>query len=453
MYNEDTIVAPATPCGRGGIGIVRVSGPKVYDCAKMIIGHLPKNRYAEYTSFKDSLGNIIDHGIAIYYKSPNSFTGEEVIEFQAHGGIFVVNFIIKSLLTIKGVRYAEPGEFSKRAFLNNKIDLVQAEAIADLISANSEQAAKSAINSLEGNFSKLINDLLEELINIRVYIEASIDFSDEEDVDFLTDGKILSRIESILDVIDKIKKQAKNGSIIREGMNIVIAGKPNAGKSSLLNNFSGKDSAIVTPIEGTTRDIIHEQINIDGLPVNMIDTAGIRETDNIAEQIGVDKAWAEINRSDCLLIVLDSTISDQENISIYKDITKNILESTHKCIVLNKYDLSNKSTITNLTDCPIFPISAITEYGIDKLKSFLKQLIGFTASEESGFSARTRHLESLDKAQIHILNAKKQLENSSSTEIIAEELKLSQKFLNEITGEFTSDDLLGKIFGSFCIGK
>lgn len=462
MLTEDTIVAIATPIGKGGVGIVRVSGAKASDCATKIIGHTPKARYAEYVAFKDHNNNVIDRGIALYFEGPNSFTGEDVIEFQAHGGPVVLDLLMKELLKIEGLRIAEPGEFSKRAFFNDKIDLAQAEAIADLIDANTEQAARSAINSLEGKFSSLINDLVENLINIRAFIEASIDFSDEHDIDFLSEGKILEKIQDLNTKLSTIKKQAQNGSTLQEGIKLVIIGKPNAGKSSLLNQFSGKDSAIVTSIAGTTRDVLRENIQIEGIPIHVVDTAGLRETDNTIEQIGIERAWNEINNADLIILMIDSTVALKENEAFYHEIIDQIPSKVALTIALNKIDQHHENYQNNLAffntqaqgkSLTVISISAKVGTGIDELKEHIKKVVGFTSSTEGNFIARRRHIDAIEKAQVHIDQAIVQLEEYNASELVAEELKMAQDYLNLITGKFTSDDLLGKIFSSFCIGK
>lgn len=465
MFIDDTIVAIATPIGKGGVGIVRVSGPKAKDCANKIIGHTPKNRYAEYTSFKDGDGNIIDRGIAIFFEGPNSFTGEDVVEFQAHGGPIVLDILMKEILKIKDLRIADPGEFSKRAFFNDKIDLTQAEAIADLIDANTEQAARFAVNSLEGKFSKLINALVQDLINIRAYIEASIDFSDEHDIDFLSEGKILQKIKDLKTKLTNIKHQAQNGSTMQEGIKLVIVGKPNAGKSSLLNQFSGRDTAIVTSIAGTTRDVLHANIQIDGIPIHIVDTAGLRETDNTIEKIGIERAWNEINNSNFIILMIDSTLPGSENQSFFEDVIAKLPSDIPITIALNKVDCKHINYQTNLDSfnyiaknadnksINVISISAKDGFGLKELKEQIKKSVGFISSTEGNFIARRRHIDAIEKADMHIDQSIYQLEEFNAAELVAEELKMAQENLNLITGKFTSDDLLGKIFSSFCIGK
>ena len=319
MINQDTIAAQATAPGRGGVGIIRVSGSLAKTVAEHIIGRCPKTRYADYVPFKSLSGEQLDQGIAIYFQGPNSFTGEDVLELQGHGGPVVLDMLLKEISQIDGVRLAKPGEFSERAFMNDKLDLTQAEAIADLINATSEQAAKSALQSLQGEFSKHIETLVEKVIHLRMYVEAAIDFPDEE-IDFLSDGKVAADLDAIIDQLDNVTQQAKQGSIMREGMRVVIAGRPNAGKSSLLNALAGRDAAIVTEIAGTTRDVLREHIHIDGMPLHIIDTAGLRESPDKVEQIGIERAWEEINQADRVLFMLDGTdtaATDPDDLVVY----------------------------------------------------------------------------------------------------------------------------------------
>lgn len=450
----DTIVAQATAPGRGGVGIVRVSGPDAEAVAKIILGKIPKVRYAEYLPFHDQHNEVLDQGIALLFKGPNSFTGEDVLELQGHGGPVVMDMLIKAILTIKNLRSANPGEFSERAFMNDKLDLAQAEAIADLIEASSEQAAKSALNSLQGEFSNKINDLVESLIYLRIYVEASIDFPEEE-VDFLSDGKIAKDLYQIIDNLNAVKEQAKQGAILRDGMKVVIAGRPNAGKSSLLNTLVGKESAIVTDIAGTTRDVMREHIHIDGMPLHIIDTAGLREGADEVERIGIERAWTEIQNADRILFMLDATTTDaQDPREIWPDFIDRLPANVGLTVVRNKADLTGESLLkTEHENHPVYRISAKTGLGVDALKQHLKDIMGYQGNTEGGFMARRRHLEAIDKAELHLLEGKTQLEEFKAGELLAEELRLTQQHLSEITGEFTSDDLLGRIFSSFCIGK
>ncbi len=453
MRDNQTIAAIATPIGRGGVGIIRISGQMASECSKHIIGHVPKPRYAEYVPFYDEKHQIIDHGIALFFPNPHSYTGEDVLELQAHGGPIVLDLLLKHVLQISNVRMADPGEFTERAFLNDKIDLTQAEAISDLIEANSEQAARSAINSLKGDFSKIINDFTEKLINLRTYIEASIDFPEDDGVDYLTEGKIVDKTIMLLNKLKEVQKAATNGATLRDGMKIVIAGRPNAGKSSLLNRLSGQERAIVTSIAGTTRDTIKEQIFIDGMPLHIIDTAGLRETSDEVECIGVQRTWQEINEADMVLLVLDLTTSYQENKSIYQEIKDKLPCKVPLCVVLNKHDLAQDSDETTFDQVDTIKISAKTGEGLTDLKEHLKKTMGYTSSTEGNFIARRRHLDALKEAQKHIEQALIQLKEQQAGELAAEELKYAQYQLNEITGKFSSDDLLTRIFSSFCLGK
>jgi len=450
----DTIVAQATAPGRGGVGIIRVSGPDVEAVAKVILGKVPKLRYAEYLPFNDQHNEVLDQGIALFFKAPNSFTGEDVLELQGHGGPVVMDMLIKAILSMKNLRSANPGEFSERAFMNDKLDLAQAEAIADLIEATSEQAAKSALHSLQGEFSDKIHQLVESLIYLRIYVEASIDFPEEE-VDFLSDGKIAKDLYQIIANLEAVKEQAKQGALLRDGMKVVIAGRPNAGKSSLLNSLVGIERAIVTDIAGTTRDVMREHIHIDGMPLHIIDTAGLREGADEIEKIGIERAWQEITTADRILFMLDATTTSAEDPhQIWPDFIDKLPKSVGLTVVRNKADLTGEAlTVTENHQHPVYRISAKTGQGVDLLKEHLKDIMGYQGHTTSGFMARRRHLEAIDNAQGHLLEGKIQLEEYRAGELLAEELRLTQQYLSEITGEFTSDDLLGRIFSSFCIGK
>jgi len=454
MLTNETIIAQATPPGRGGVGIIRISGPKTELVAQTVLNKLPIVRKADYLSFLDEEQQTIDQGIAILFKAPNSFTGEDVLELQGHGGPVIMDMLMRRILKIDGIRMARPGEFSERAFLNDKMDLTQAEAIADLIDATSERAVKSAMNSLQGEFSKKINTLTESLIHLRIYVEASIDFPEEE-VDFLADGKIAQALYKIIDNLTAVQKEAKQGSIIREGMKVVIAGRPNAGKSSLLNALAGKESAIVTDIAGTTRDVLREHIHIDGMPLHIIDTAGLRESPDRVEQIGIERAWEEINNADQVLFMVDGTTTDATDpAEIWPDFIDRLPSSIGLTVIRNKMDLTGE-TLTTGDDHghPVFKISAKEHLGLDELKTHLKECMGYQSNTEGGFIARRRHLDAIEKAYEHLQVGKLQLEVYMAGELLAEELRLAQEQLSEITGEFTSDDLLGRIFTSFCIGK
>lgn len=440
--SNDTIVAIATPSGQGGVGIIRVSGPNVISLTEKISGFCPAPRYAHYGDFVDQTKNVIDSGITLYFKKPFSFTGEDVVEFHAHGGPVILDILLKEILQYD-IRPARAGEFSERAFLNDKIDLVQAEAIADLIAADSEQAARAATRSMQGEFSKIILQLVEELIHLRIYVESALDFPEEE-IDFLADAAIAIKLEAVKQKLQAVKKSAQQGRLLKEGMTVVIAGKPNAGKSSLLNQLAGQDSAIVTEVAGTTRDILREHIQIDGLPLHIIDTAGLRESDDVVEQEGVKRARQMIEKADRVLFVVD--VNDTEP-SIRESLPDNIGVTT----VYNKIDSLNRAA--ELSSENTLYLSAKTGEGIDLLKQHLKHCMGYEQKTEGQFTARRRHLDAIDTAEEHLALADTNLHVLKAGELLAEELRLAQEALSSITGEFSSDDLLGRIFSDFCIGK
>lgn len=453
-FETDTIVAQATPPGRGGVGIVRISGPLARQAAQQILGKIPKPRVADYCPFLNSDGSELDQGIALFFNNPHSFTGEDVLELQGHGGPVIIDMLIKRILHIDGIRTARPGEFSERAFMNDKMDLAQAEAIADLIDATSEQAAKSAVQSMKGEFSNHINKLVEGLTRLRIYVEASIDFPEEE-IDFLSDGKVLNDLNQIIDHLASVRHQARQGSLLREGMRVVIAGRPNAGKSSLLNALSGQELAIVTDIAGTTRDVLREHIHIDGMPLHIIDTAGLRESPDKIEKIGIERAWQEINQADRILFMVDSTeISHSDPQQIWPEFVNKLPDGIGLSVIRNKADISGDPTGQSIANnYPIFNISAKTGAGISELKAHLKQCMGYQSVTEGSFMARRRHIEAIEQATKHIDIGKQQLVDFNAGELLAEELRIAQNYLSEITGEFSSDDLLSRIFTSFCIGK
>lgn len=448
LQNNDTIAALATAPGRGGVGIIRVSGARAAEVAEAILGRLPPPRYAEYLPFRDEQAVTLDEGIALYFVAPNSFTGEDVLELQGHGGPVVMDLLLQRVLSL-GVRMAQPGEFSQRAYLNDKLDLAQAEAIADLIDASSVQAARSALRSLQGEFSNKVNALVEQLILLRMYVEAAIDFPEEE-IDFLADAKIGQDLESICQQHTEIMQQAQQGSIIREGMRVVIVGRPNAGKSSLLNALAGRESAIVTDIPGTTRDVLREQIHIDGMPLHIIDTAGLRESVDKVEQIGIQRAWSEMEQADRILMVVD----DQAGLGIEEQkLMSQLPASVGVTLVRNKIDLSGSDVGSEETESFFqLALSAQTGMGLDLLVEHLKHCIGYQTAGEGSFMARRRHLDALHRAEAYLQSATHQL-SVGAGELLAEELRQAQQALSEITGEFSSDDLLGRIFSSFCIGK
>ncbi len=447
--NSDTVAAIATPPGRGGVGIVRVSGPRTRDLGKSILGKLPSPREAVYQSFLDSSGVPIDMGIALFFPSPRSFTGEDVIELQAHGGPVVLDMLLERLYAL-GARAARPGEFSERAFLNGKLDLAQAEATADLIDSGSTQAARCAFRTLQGEFSLRVREFMETLVELRTYVEAAIDFP-EEDVDFLARPQLDRDLSKSIDLLEDILAKAYQGHLLREGMTVVIAGQPNVGKSSLLNILAGKETAIVTDIPGTTRDLLREQILIDGMPVHVIDTAGLRETGNMVEQIGVRRAWEAIADSDMLILVVDDQFGMGE---AERDILSRLPDGLELLVVHNKIDLTDSSpSITSESKGEAIHLSAATGEGLNILTEHLKGIMGFTGGGEGAYMARRRHLEALRGAGEWLTAARKHLADDQAGELVAEDLRRSQQRLGEITGEFTADDLLGGIFSSFCIGK
>jgi len=445
--SNETIVAVATPSGRGGVGIIRISGTLVPIIAVKILGSLPTPFKASHRLFKDQSGNTLDDGVAIYFPNPKSFTGEDVLELQGHGGHIVMDMLLKRCIEL-GARLAKPGEFSERAFLNDKLDLTQAEAIADLIDSGSEQAARSALRSLQGDFSKAIDSLLTKMIEMRVYVEAALDFPEEE-IDFLADKKVLNRLNEIKQQLKDITQKAQQGSLLRNGLHLVIIGKPNAGKSSLLNALAGNETAIVTDIAGTTRDILHETINLDGMPLHLVDTAGLRKSNDPVEKIGIERAWQAIKNADIALLLKDDSQSSDKNAET-DQILQEIPDNLSVIVVHNKIDLSEK--VAGIVADEIY-ISAKFGKGIDALKEELKQRMGFKENSEDSFIARRRHLEALQRTDDYVKNAELQLVEYNAGELIAEELRLAQDELGTITGRFTSDDLLGEIFSSFCIGK
>lgn len=444
--DSDTIAAIATPPGNGGVGIIRISGPSVPDIAKQLLVKSLTPRAACYSLFTDADGSVLDTGIALYFPAPASYTGEDILELQGHGGSVVMNMLLRRVLSL-GARLARPGEFTERAFLNNKLDLAQAEAVADLIESSTEQSARSAQKSMQGVFSQQINALVEELTELRIYVEAAIDFVDEE-IDFLTDGVVENRIIRLLERIQQIQKTARQGRLLRDGMTVVLAGKPNAGKSSLLNALAGHEAAIVTDIAGTTRDVLRERIQLDGMPLHIIDTAGLRESNNPVEQEGIRRARAEINKADKILLLIDARESEPQellaSLPAHLDVTR----------VYNKIDLSGLSpSMTQTGQGTQIYVSIKTGDGMDLLTEHLKQSVGYNAAADNVFIARTRHLEALKVGHEFIESALNQLRVSQAGELVAEDLRQAQQSLAEITGQFSSDDLLGKIFSSFCIGK
>ncbi len=453
--DQDTIVAIATAPGPGGIGIIRLSGKQALSIGISISSTNLQARHAHFSSFRDSAGQVLDTGICLFFPSPKSFTGEDVVEIQAHGGPIMLDLILRETCRL-GARLAKPGEFSQRAYLNNKIDLAQAEAIADLINSTTEQAALNASRSLQGIFSRKIDVLVALVTELRVFVEATIDFPEEE-IDFLGNSQVVTQLQDIIEQFDAITTETKQGSLLQEGMKLVIAGKPNAGKSSLLNALSGQDTAIVTAIAGTTRDVLRESIQIDGMPLHIVDTAGLRDSDDIIEQEGIRRAWVEIESADRILLVIDESASSKDVLDsneLWQLANQKLKRNIPVTIVSNKCDLSNhQPEVTLLGNITMVHLSAKTGAGVGLLKQHLKTSMGYKEEGGGNFSARRRHLHALEQAKNFLLSGQQQLLQSGAGELLAEDLRLCQKSLGEITGAFSSDELLGVIFSSFCIGK
>jgi tRNA modification GTPase len=443
---RDTIAAVATPPGRGGVGIVRVSGADLSDLAFRLTGKQPTPRRAELVRFRDQDSRVLDEGLILYFPAPASYTGEDVLELQGHGGPVIMDMLLQRVIAL-GARPARPGEFSERAFLNEKLDLAQAEAVADLIDAGSAEAARAAGRSLSGEFSRAVHDLVEQLIELRMFVEAAIDFPEEE-IDFLSDGRIEHQLSEIGEAFDRLSLRAEQGRVMRDGLTLVIAGRPNAGKSSLLNRLAGHDAAIVTDIPGTTRDVLREYIHLDGLPLHLIDTAGLRDAGDAVEQEGVRRARAEMDKADCVLLIVDESV-EKDTVALRAELP------THIPVIVarNKIDISGGSAGARPGQPESYGISVKTGDGVPALIERLKQEVGYRPGGEDIFMARRRHLDAIDRARTHVDAGQAQLTEMKAGELLAEELRLAQLALNEITGEFSSDDLLGKIFSSFCIGK
>ncbi|MCF6255060.1 MAG: tRNA uridine-5-carboxymethylaminomethyl(34) synthesis GTPase MnmE [Gammaproteobacteria bacterium] len=451
---SDTIAALATPPGRGGVGIIRLSGSGTRNIAHQLLGHVPAARQAEYLPFCADDGEPLDTGLALYFPAPHSFTGEDVLELHGHGGPVVMDLLLQRCLSL-GARPARPGEFSERAFLNNKMDLAQAEAVADLIDSASAQAARLAVRSLQGAFSQRIHALVEALTELRIYVESAIDFPEEE-IDFLGDGQVQTRLTAVMNTLAETRAAARQGNLLREGMTVVIAGRPNAGKSTLLNALAGRDTAIVTDIPGTTRDILREHIQLDGLPLHIIDTAGLRDSDDAVEQEGIRRAWTEIEGADRILLLHDASQSFDEQ---EQDLLAQLGQAGPPItLVQNKIDLLTVGIVPvmlpeNAKNITEIAVSARSGTGLQTLREHLKACVGYEASGEGQFMARRRHLQALDSAQQHLENGQQQLQHHAAGELLAEDLRQAQLALGEITGEVSADELLGKIFSSFCIGK
>ena len=451
MYNRSTIAAIATPPGRGGVGVIRLSGPKAYAIAAALTQKdLPKARYAGFRHFFDAANEVMDEGLVICFPNPHSFTGEDVVELQGHGGPVIQNALLARLLEL-GATAAKAGEFSMRAFENGKLDLAQAEAIADLIDATSQAAARSAVRSLQGAFSTKVNTVLEQLIHLRLHVEAAIDFPEEE-IDFLADGKILKLLDEVAASVTAVQQSARQGQLLREGLQVVIAGKPNAGKSSLLNALAGIERAIVTDIAGTTRDVLHEKITLNGLPITLTDTAGLRETGDIVEQEGIRRAIKEIEQADLLLLVYDLS-QNEDPLQLAQHYFAEHIEPKRLMLIGNKCDLTGvQAAISDFKGFRHITVSAKQETGVQSLIEAITAHAGFQPEEDT-FIARTRHLDAMKRTQQYLAEAREQLVVYHAGELVAESLRLAQNALGEITGDFSADDLLGKIFGSFCIGK
>ncbi len=441
--NSDTIAAIATPPGRGGIGVVRVSGSRVPDLARTVLGKLPEPRIATLSSVRAREGSKVDEGLALYFEAPRSYTGEPVLEFQGHGGPVVLHAVLAAFVDA-GARLAEPGEYTRRAFLNGRLDLAQAEGVADLIDAASTEAARSALRSLEGEFSAAVNLVSQALIELRALTEAMLDFPEEE-LDSLHRDDASGRLERTRAALDQLLARSRQGSLLREGLHVVIAGRPNVGKSSLLNRLAGAERAIVTAVPGTTRDLVREDIRIEGVPLHVVDTAGLRETRDEVERIGVERAWQEIARADVVLAVVEPEASP-DDAGILARFQSALPAGAIRIQVVNKIDLAGKPAAR---DKDVVWLSAKTGEGVELLREALLQAAGWERSGESVYLARQRHLIALERARSHLAAAAGQ----GRWELFAEELRLAQQALARITGEFTSEDLLGEIFARFCIGK
>ncbi|MGH8495996.1 MAG: tRNA uridine-5-carboxymethylaminomethyl(34) synthesis GTPase MnmE [Gammaproteobacteria bacterium] len=447
---DETIAALATPPGRGGIGIVRVSGPLVRRIAESVLGRLPEPRRARFGSFREADGGAIDTGLALFFPAPQSFTGEDVLELHGHGGPVVCDMLLARVLAL-GARQARPGEFSERAFFNDKLDLTQAEAVADLIDSGSAAAARAAMRSLQGEFSSRVRELGEAVTSLRVYVESAIDFPDEE-IDFLSGNEVRDRIDGLLRRFDELARTARQGCLLQEGMTVVLAGRPNVGKSTLLNRLAGREAAIVTAVPGTTRDVLRERIDIDGLPLHVIDTAGLRDTDDIVEKEGVRRTREQIAQADRVLLIVDAADPHPD------DEPRRLLDESAREIPLtmvrNKIDLTGEPPgIEQRNETALLRISAATGAGLDALRAHLEDCVGYRSGDAGMLTARRRHLNALATARAHVQTGRAELLASAAGDLLAEELRLAQTALGEITGEVTSDELLGRIFASFCIGK
>ncbi|ARO86746.1 tRNA uridine-5-carboxymethylaminomethyl(34) synthesis GTPase MnmE [Nitrosospira lacus] len=449
MGSTDLIAAIATPPGRGGIGVVRVSGKNLSPLIIKIINHIPMPRYASLSRFLDEDGSIIDQGIALYFPSPHSYTGEDVLELQGHGGPAVMNLLLSRCLSA-GARLAQPGEFTLRAFLNGKLDLAQAESVADVIDASTGEAARCAMRSLQGEFSRVIDDLVQALTDLRMVVEATLDFPEEETV-VLPQADVCSKLAAIQSQLDDVLTAARQGSLLREGVGVVLVGQPNVGKSSLMNQLAGEETAIVTEIPGTTRDAIHEMVEIEGVPFHLIDTAGLRETDDPVEKAGIARTRAAIGKADLALLLVDCRwgVVPED-----RAIVDSLPPKLPLILVSNKIDLLAKvPQIESGEDGPLIYLSAKTGAGIDLLRRKLLEMAGWHSEAEGIFMARHRHVEALRESGEYLRNALELSRQEAQLDLLAEELRAAQQMLSSITGEFSADDLLGEIFSRFCIGK
>jgi tRNA modification GTPase len=449
MSEADTIVAAATPPGRGGIGVVRLSGPAAQSIATAVLGTLPAARRAVFAAFRDAEQQTLDAGLVLFFPGPHSYTGEDVVEFQGHGGPVIIESLIARLIEL-GARRAHPGEFTQRAFLNDKLDLAQAEAVADLIDAGSREAARAAMRSLQGEFSTMIQVLTGAVIELRTHVEAAIDFPEEE-IDFLADPVLAERLANVRQHFAAVTRSAGQGRLLRDGMTVVLAGAPNAGKSSLLNRLAGYDAAIVTAVAGTTRDVLRERIHVDGMPLHILDTAGLRAARDPIEEEGIRRAQAEIARADRVLFVIDGAADPSAQ--AYRELAATLPGQVPVTLVYNKADVMDASAIAAPAGVPRVDVSALTGFGVDGLRAHLKSCMGYHTLESGSVSARQRHIEALARARASVEAAARVLQETRAGELVAQELRCAQQALNEISGEFSNEDLLGRIFSSFCIGK
>ncbi len=449
MSEADTIVAAATAPGRGGIGVVRLSGPAAQSIATGVLGTLPAARRAVFAAFRDAEQQTLDAGLVLFFPGPHSYTGEDVIEFQGHGGPIVIESLIARLIEL-GARRANPGEFTQRAFLNDKLDLAQAEAVADLIDAGSREAARAAMRSLQGEFSTMIQVLTGALIELRTHVEAAIDFPEEE-IDFLADPALAERLANVRQHFAAVTRSAGQGRLLRDGMTVVLAGAPNAGKSSLLNRLAGYDAAIVTAVPGTTRDVLRERIHVDGMPLHILDTAGLRAARDLVEEEGIRRAQAEMARADRVLFVIDGAADPAAQ--AYRELAATLPVQVPVTLVYNKSDVMDATAISAPSGLPRIETSALTGDGLDGLRAHLKSCMGYHTLDSGSVSARQRHLEALGRAQASVEDAVRVLKETRAGELVAQELRAAQRALDEISGEFSNEDLLGRIFSSFCIGK